>query len=179
MAGVHLGPGTLYGALSRLESQGLIEPVEAEGRRRPYRITGAGAELLRERLRTIAAVAETGLTRLRAAPDGGTAGHGMSARRSRARLGAALLALYPEPWRDRYGEEMRALIEDDPPGARGFASLLAGAAQAHVRPQRCWRAEVAPATAMRLSVGALFACWMLVSLAGSAFAKLTEHIDPV
>jgi len=67
MAGVHLGPGTLYGALSRLESQGLIEPVEADGRRRPYRITGAGAELLRERLRTIAAVAETGLTRLRAA----------------------------------------------------------------------------------------------------------------
>lgn len=67
MAGVHLGPGTLYGALSRLESQGLIEPVAAEGRRRPYRITGAGAELLRERLHTIATVAETGLTRLRAA----------------------------------------------------------------------------------------------------------------
>src|SRR5271154_5008430 len=65
MAGLHLGPGTLYGALSRLESQGLIEPVEAEGRRRPYRITGAGAELLGERLRTIAVVAETGLTRLR------------------------------------------------------------------------------------------------------------------
>ena len=65
MAGLHLGPGTLYGALSRLESQGLIEPVEAEGRRRPYRITGAGAELLQERLRTIAVVAETGLTRLR------------------------------------------------------------------------------------------------------------------
>jgi DNA-binding PadR family transcriptional regulator len=66
MAGVHLGPGTLYGALSRLESQGLIEPVEAEGRRRPYRMTGAGAELLEQRLRTIASVAETGLTRLRA-----------------------------------------------------------------------------------------------------------------
>ncbi|HXD55951.1 MAG TPA: hypothetical protein VN618_14440 [Solirubrobacteraceae bacterium] len=98
---------------------------------------------------------------------------------SRARLGGALVALYPEPWRDRYSEEMRALLEDDPPGARGLASLLAGAARAHVRPQRCWRADLAPATAMRLSVGALFACWMLVSLAGSAFAKLTEHMDPV
>ncbi len=65
IAGVHLGPGTLYGALSRLESQGLIEPTEAEGRRRPYRITGAGAALLRERLETIANVAETGLARLR------------------------------------------------------------------------------------------------------------------
>ena len=67
MAGVHLGPGTLYGALSRLESQGLIEATRTEGRRRPYRITGAGAELLRERLTTIATVADTGLSRLRAA----------------------------------------------------------------------------------------------------------------
>ncbi len=67
IAGVHLGPGTLYGALARLEAQGLIEPVAAEGRRRPYRITGAGAELLRRRLTTLAGVADTGLSRLRAA----------------------------------------------------------------------------------------------------------------
>ena len=66
IAGVHLGPGTLYGALSRLESQGLIEPVGAEGRRRPYRITGAGASLLEQRLTTVAKVADTGLSRLRA-----------------------------------------------------------------------------------------------------------------
>ncbi len=95
----------------------------------------------------------------------------------RRRAASLLLALYPEAWRERYGEEMRALLEDDPPTARGLASLLAGAAREHVRPQRCWRVEVAPATAMRLSVGALFACWMIVSVAGSAFAKLTEHMD--
>jgi DNA-binding PadR family transcriptional regulator len=65
MAGVHLGPGTLYGALSRLEEQGLIEALPGEGRRRPYRITGAGAHVLGEQLRTICAVAETGLSRLR------------------------------------------------------------------------------------------------------------------
>jgi DNA-binding PadR family transcriptional regulator len=65
IAGVHLGPGTLYGALSRLESQGLIEPAASEGRRRPYRITGAGASLLEQRLRTVAKVADTGLSRLR------------------------------------------------------------------------------------------------------------------
>lgn len=67
MAGVHLGPGTLYGALSRLEEQGLIVALAAEGRRRPYRLTGAGARILREQLTTIAAVADTGLSRLRAA----------------------------------------------------------------------------------------------------------------
>ena len=65
MAGVHLGPGTLYGALTRLEEQGLILALPAEGRRRPYRLTGAGAQVLREQLTTIASVADTGLTRLR------------------------------------------------------------------------------------------------------------------
>jgi DNA-binding PadR family transcriptional regulator len=67
MAGVHLGPGTLYGALSRLEEQGLIRALPAEGRRRPYRITAAGSRALQEQLTTIAAVAETGLARLRRA----------------------------------------------------------------------------------------------------------------
>jgi DNA-binding PadR family transcriptional regulator len=66
MAGVHLGPGTLYGALSRLEEQGLIEPLPADGRRRPYRLTATGSRALAEQLRTIAAVADTGLSRLRA-----------------------------------------------------------------------------------------------------------------
>lgn len=66
MAGVHLGPGTLYGALSRLEEQGMIEALPGEGRRRPYRITGAGASALAEQLRTIASVAEIGLARIAA-----------------------------------------------------------------------------------------------------------------
>ncbi|MHB8242421.1 MAG: PadR family transcriptional regulator [Solirubrobacteraceae bacterium] len=65
MAGVHLGPGTLYGALARLEEQELIVALPAEGRRRPYRITAAGASALEEQLTTIASVAHTGLTRLR------------------------------------------------------------------------------------------------------------------
>jgi DNA-binding PadR family transcriptional regulator len=66
IAGVHLGPGTLYGALARLEQQGLIEALPASGRRRPYRITASGERVLGEQLRTISAVAEVGLTRLRA-----------------------------------------------------------------------------------------------------------------
>src|SRR5947199_9726680 len=44
-ASVHLGPGTLYGAIARLETQGLIEPLPAEERRRPYRLTAAGIAL--------------------------------------------------------------------------------------------------------------------------------------
>jgi DNA-binding PadR family transcriptional regulator len=70
MSGVHLGPGTLYGALSRLEAQGLIEPAEPSGRRRPYRITGAGSQALQRQLTTLSRVADTGLTRLRASGAG-------------------------------------------------------------------------------------------------------------
>src|SRR5580693_5182449 len=41
-AGVSLGPGTLYGAIARLEERGLIAPTEGDERRRPYQITSAG-----------------------------------------------------------------------------------------------------------------------------------------
>jgi len=64
LAGVHLGPGTLYAAISRLEARGLIEALEPRERRRPYRITGVGEQFLRERLRTLERVARAGMERL-------------------------------------------------------------------------------------------------------------------
>ncbi len=62
--GVRLGPGTLYGALSRLERRGLVEPLVSEERRKPYRITAAGASALGRRLREIEGFARAGLGRL-------------------------------------------------------------------------------------------------------------------
>ena len=62
--GVRLGPGTLYGALARLERRGLVEPLASEERRRPYRITGVGASALEARLRRIEGLARAGLGRL-------------------------------------------------------------------------------------------------------------------
>ena len=61
---VHLAPGTLYTALDRLVELGLAEPLEAEGRRRPYRITAHGASALREHLEVQRRVADVGLGRL-------------------------------------------------------------------------------------------------------------------
>ena len=46
--GTRLGPGTLYGAIARLEQQGWIEPLPQEERRQPYRITGEGLRVLRQ-----------------------------------------------------------------------------------------------------------------------------------
>jgi DNA-binding PadR family transcriptional regulator len=66
-AGVKLGPGTLYGALSRLEDRGLIEALPSEDRRRPYRLTSAGSTALEAELRGIETVARHGLERLQLA----------------------------------------------------------------------------------------------------------------
>jgi DNA-binding PadR family transcriptional regulator len=67
VAGVRLGPGTLYGALSRLEGRGLIEALPADDRRRPYRLTAEGRSALEAELRTLEAVTRRGLDRLRVA----------------------------------------------------------------------------------------------------------------
>ncbi len=67
VAGVKLGPGTLYGALSRLEGRDLIEALPSEDRRRPYKITAAGAAALEEQLKMLDKVVDTGMKRLRAA----------------------------------------------------------------------------------------------------------------
>ena len=64
-SGIHLAAGTLYEALARLNSQGLIEPVESSTRRRPYRLTADGASALSEHLTAEQRIVKTGLTRLR------------------------------------------------------------------------------------------------------------------
>jgi DNA-binding PadR family transcriptional regulator len=63
-AGVQLGPGTLYGALDRLERMGLIEALPAADRRQPYRITPAGVVALRAHLDSIERVTSAGRLRL-------------------------------------------------------------------------------------------------------------------
>jgi len=64
LTGDDLGPGTLYATLSRLEARGLIEALAAEERRRPYRLTDAGAAVLRSQLEGMGAVVRAGLARL-------------------------------------------------------------------------------------------------------------------
>ena len=64
LCGTRLGPGTLYGAIARLEQQGWIEPLPPEDRRRPYRITADGSLVLRARLATMNKFIQAGLKRL-------------------------------------------------------------------------------------------------------------------
>ena len=64
ISGSKPGAGTLYGALARLETRKWIEPLPAEDRRRPYRLTAAGRKVLRQRLAQLRTVARVGQSRL-------------------------------------------------------------------------------------------------------------------
>jgi len=63
-ASVRLGPGTLYGALGRLEEDGQVEALPTDGRRRPYQLTDAGRKTLGRRLESLQRAVETGLARV-------------------------------------------------------------------------------------------------------------------
>jgi DNA-binding PadR family transcriptional regulator len=66
-AGVRLGAGTLYGAITRLEERGWIRSIESDDRRRPYRLTAEGRRYLREQLAGLDQIVKTGLRRLKPA----------------------------------------------------------------------------------------------------------------
>ena len=67
-AGVDLGPGTLYGALARLERDGLVQALPGEARRRPYQLTGAGVAVLSERVDQLRRFTKTTARRLAVRP---------------------------------------------------------------------------------------------------------------
>jgi DNA-binding PadR family transcriptional regulator len=64
-AQVRLGPGTLYGAITRLEQSGWIRPVGPKDRRQTYAITSAGRDHLRAQLTALQTVVKAGLARLK------------------------------------------------------------------------------------------------------------------
>ena len=63
-SGTRLEPGTLYGALARLERCGWIEALPSEERRRPYRATGEGLRALRGQLETMRQIVSVAFRRL-------------------------------------------------------------------------------------------------------------------
>ncbi|MDA8076207.1 MAG: PadR family transcriptional regulator [Actinomycetota bacterium] len=61
---VRLGPGTLYGAIGRLEDRGLIAAMPADDRRRPYELTSEGAAVLEASVAELRQIADEGASRL-------------------------------------------------------------------------------------------------------------------
>ncbi|HEY4830082.1 MAG TPA: hypothetical protein VIH85_25180, partial [Solirubrobacteraceae bacterium] len=90
------------------------------------------------------------------------------------RLARFALSLYPLAYRRRYGEEMHALLEDEPPRARTVLDLLKGALVAHLRPRNAPAGAVDPADRVRASASGVLMCWVLFAAAGFGFYKTTE-----
>lgn len=57
---VVIGPGTLYGAFTTLEKQGLIEKVSEVDRRKSYALTERGRMVLAEHVRRLATMVRNG-----------------------------------------------------------------------------------------------------------------------
>lgn len=84
-----------------------------------------------------------------------------------------LLSLYPEAWRERYGAEMSALLDDSPPSVSATVDLLRGALMAHLRPL----AAASPAVRARGTVAGVLGCFIVFCVFGAGFAKTTENFD--
>ncbi len=67
ITGVRLGPGTLYGAISRLEADHMIQALESDDRRRPYEITVRGRQHLEAEIGGMRGLVAVGLRRLKRA----------------------------------------------------------------------------------------------------------------
>ncbi len=64
LSGAAIGPGTLYGALGRLERLGYIEALPSRDRRVPYRLSDPGRRLLETQLAGLRRLTSTGIRRL-------------------------------------------------------------------------------------------------------------------
>ena len=116
MTGVRLGPGTLYGALTRLEGAGLIKALPAQDRRRPYRVDRQGRG------------GAPGATDLVAQ----TRFYGVETPGGLMNIRAWLIRLYPRPWRERYAAEFEALLEECLHSPLDVLDIALGALDAHL-----------------------------------------------
>lgn len=90
------------------------------------------------------------------------------------RLAILALALYPLAYRRRYGEEMRALLDETSTRMTTVLDLLRGALVAHVRPPSALAGTLDPADRVRASAAGVLGSWVLFAAAGFAFYSTTE-----
>ncbi len=91
-----------------------------------------------------------------------------------AKLARLALRLYPLAYQRRYGDEMCALLEDEPPRLGTVFDLIKGATIAHLRPAEAPAGVVGPADRVRASMSGILLCWIFFAAAGFAYYKTTE-----
>jgi hypothetical protein len=93
---------------------------------------------------------------------------------------AQLLRCYPQAWRDRYGDDLAAYLDDAYAGRlplSAVASLIAGAVREWAHVARASQAALSPAARIRAGLLTVLAGWAAFVVAGAGFAKITEHFD--
>ncbi len=89
------------------------------------------------------------------------------------RMACALLLLYPQAHRERYGDELRAVLEQDPVTFGTLFDLICGALDAYLHPGTLL---ATPARRMRGTVSAALSLWIALVVVGAGFAKTTEDV---
>ena len=92
----------------------------------------------------------------------------------RARWVRLALRLFPAAWRERYGVEFGALLDQTPAGAQVLFDVFVAAVDAHVHPtgpRRRWPLMI---ERLRLSELVVFASWVVFVVAGLAFQRMTD-----
>ncbi|HEV7203243.1 MAG TPA: hypothetical protein VGN18_01465 [Jatrophihabitans sp.] len=84
-----------------------------------------------------------------------------------------LARLYPPSWRERYGAELDALLDDTPPSTRQTLDVIAGAARAWLHPARQLHS---PGARMRTTIGVALYAWVTLAAGVAVFVQFTE--DP-
>lgn len=88
-------------------------------------------------------------------------------------LARAALKLYPRAWRQRYGAEMEAVLEQSQISWATIGDLFRGALGAHLSPVS---AAAVPFARMRGVVWSLSCCWIAALFVGATYAKATEDV---
>jgi MFS family permease len=88
-----------------------------------------------------------------------------------ARMARLPLACYPPAWRERYGAEMRALVDDTGADARTITSLVWGAVAVWAGPPRHLHD---PSARVRASLATVLAAWAALAGLGLVFGQLSE-----
>lgn len=91
-----------------------------------------------------------------------------------------LLRCYPPEWRKRYGDDLTAYLDDTyagrmPVGAA--VSLIVGGIRERTRAATLGDATTTAGVRVRAGVLMVLAGWAAFALAGSGFAKVSEHFD--
>jgi hypothetical protein len=80
-----------------------------------------------------------------------------------------LIGLYPRAWRERYGAEFRALLDDAPPGPLDALDILFNAGREHMKSGSL--------RAVGIRLGGLFACLSLLLVVEGFFARAVRTRD--